>query len=123
MTELRALQNIGKEMERKLISVGIHSAEELARIGSREAFFRIKVRYPNVCLVHLYTLQGAIDGTPYNDLSDATKRELKHFSDELKAARRAAADSPRIYDRERRGCLTKCSLLSSSISCIPWWVC
>lgn len=84
MAELSSMTNIGKEIEKKLISVGIGSAEELTKLGSKEAFLRLKTRYPNVCLVHLYTLQGAIDGTEYNRLPDEVKRDLKSFSDELK---------------------------------------
>lgn len=81
MTELTAMRNIGKEIEKKLKAVGICSAEELTRLGSKEAFFRLKTRYSNVCLVHLYTLQGAIDNVEYNQLSDEMKRDLKSFSD------------------------------------------
>lgn len=58
MTELSSMRNIGKKIEKKLKSVGICSAEELTKLGSKEAYFRLKMRYPNVCLVHLYTLQG-----------------------------------------------------------------
>lgn len=82
--ELSSMRNIGKEMEKKLRSVGICSAEELIKLGSKESFFRLKMRYDNVCLVHLYTLQGAIDGIEYNRLSDEVKRDLKKFSDSLK---------------------------------------
>lgn len=78
------MRNIGKEVERKLKSVGICSAEELAQIGAKEAFFRLKMRYPNVCLVHLYTLQGAIDNVGYDHLPDEVKSDLKRFSDNLK---------------------------------------
>lgn len=84
MTELTSMRNIGKEMEKKLKSVGISSAEELIQIGSKEAFFRLKMGFFNVCLVHLYTLQGAIDGVDYNGLSDEMKQDLKCFSDGLK---------------------------------------
>ncbi len=84
MAELTAMCNIGKEVERKLKSVGICSAEELTRIGSKEAFLRLKMRYPNVCLVHLYTLQGAINGTVYNQLPDEVRQDLKCFSEGLK---------------------------------------
>ena len=83
MTQLASMRNIGKEMERKLKAIGIGSAEELIQTGSKEAFLRLKVRFPNVCLVHLYTLQGAIDGIEYNRLTDAVKRDLKRFSDGL----------------------------------------
>ncbi|MDE5563841.1 MAG: TfoX/Sxy family protein [Oscillospiraceae bacterium] len=85
MTELTTLRYIGKEMERKLKSIGIESAEDLKQIGSKEAFFRMKIHYPQICLVHLYTLQGAIDNIDYNCLSAETKKELKAFSDKLKA--------------------------------------
>jgi DNA transformation protein len=78
------MPNIGKEIEKKLKSIGICSAEELKQIGGKEAFLRLKTRYPNVCLVHLCALQGAIDNVEYNQLSGETKRDLKEFSNELK---------------------------------------
>lgn len=84
MSELTGLRNLGKEMETKLKSVGICSAEELVQAGSKEAYLRLKLRYPNVCLVHLYTLQGALDDVAYNRLPDETKADLKRFSDSLR---------------------------------------
>lgn len=83
MAELTSLRNIGKEMEKKLKSIGIFSAQELTQMGSKEAFFRLKTRYSNLCSVHLYTLQGAIDGIAYNQLPDDVKSDLKSFSDHL----------------------------------------
>lgn len=84
MFELTAMMNIGKEMERKLISVGIDTPEKLIELGSKQAFLKLKESYPNVCLVHLYTLEGAIYNTEYNRLSEDTKKELKEFSDSFK---------------------------------------
>ncbi|MCI8300869.1 MAG: TfoX/Sxy family protein [Lachnospiraceae bacterium] len=84
MSELTSLMNIGKEMERKLISVGIESPEELIKTGAKDAFLKLKQKYPNICLVHLYTLEGAIHDTEYNRLSEDTKKELKEFSNFLK---------------------------------------
>ena len=54
MAELISMMNIGKEMAKRLDSVGIGSAEELVRSGAEQAFLKLKERYPNVCLVHLY---------------------------------------------------------------------
>lgn len=82
--ELTALNNIGKEMSRKLQHIGVETAEDLQQMGSKEAFVRLKMAFPEVCLVHLYTLQGAIDGTDYNQLSEELKAELKGFSEGLK---------------------------------------
>lgn len=84
MSELTSMINIGKELERKLKAVGINTAEKLIETGSKEAFFKLKETYPNVCLVHLYTLEGAISNIEFNALSDEKKKELKKFSDSLK---------------------------------------
>lgn len=84
MTDLTTMPNIGKEMATKLQSVEINTAEELIEIGSKEAFFRLKKKYPNVCLVHLYTIEGAIQNAEFNCLSEKTKSGLKEFSDSLK---------------------------------------
>lgn len=84
MGKFTAMMNIGKEMERKLISVGIDTPEKLIKLGSKQAFSKLKEAYPSVCLVHLYTLEGAIYNTEYNRLSEDKKKELKQFSDSLK---------------------------------------
>lgn len=84
MQELSSLKNIGKEMERKLKLVGVNSVDELRKIGSKEAFLLLKRRFLEVCLVHLYTLEGAITDTDFNSLSEEIKKNLKEFSDEWK---------------------------------------
>ncbi|MCL2201353.1 MAG: TfoX/Sxy family protein [Oscillospiraceae bacterium] len=84
MAELTSLRNIGKEMEKKLKAVDISTAEELKKTGSENAFVRLKLHYPNVCLVHLQTLEGAISDTDYNQLPSDVKERLKNFSDNLK---------------------------------------
>lgn len=84
MAELTSMMNIGKEMARKLTTVGIDSSEKLIETGSKQAFLKLKEAYPQVCLVHLYTLEGAIRNTEFNSLSEDTKKELKEFSDFLK---------------------------------------
>lgn len=84
MSELTDMMNIGKEMAKKLKTVGIDSSEKLIQAGSKQAFMQLKQEYPNVCLVHLYTLEGAITNTEFNCLSEEKKKELKEFSDFLK---------------------------------------
>ncbi len=68
---------LGKTMERKLRSVGIGSAEELTRLGSRQAVARLKAEYPNTCVVILYHLEAAIRGVEIRQLDGACKAELK----------------------------------------------
>ena len=84
MAELTSLRNIGKEIEKKLKSVDITTAEELRKVGSKEAFVKLKLRYPKVCLVHLYTLEGAISDVEYNQLPAEVKQNLKGFNERLK---------------------------------------
>ena len=84
MKSLDGMLNIGIEMKTKLISIGVASSEDLIRLGSKEVFYQLKEQYPNVCLVHLYALQGAIDNVNYDKLPDEVKRDLKQFHDRIK---------------------------------------
>ena len=84
MSNLTALRNIGRELARKLTAVGLDSPEKLVETGSKGAFLMLKGLYPQVCLVHLYALEGALRDVEFNRLPEETKRELKAFSDSLK---------------------------------------
>ena len=74
---------LGKTMEKKLHSVGIHSAEELIETGSKQAVFRLKELYPNTCVVILYHLEAAIRGLEIKQLDDTSKAELKAYFKQL----------------------------------------
>jgi len=74
---------LGKTMEKKLHSVGIHSAEELKAIGSRQAVSLLKERYPNTCVVILYHLEAAVRGTEIKHLDASCKAELKAYFQQL----------------------------------------
>lgn len=74
---------LGKTMEKKLHTVGIHTAEELKKTGSREAVFRLKAQYPNTCVVILYHLESAIRGITMQQLDPASKAELKAWFSRL----------------------------------------
>jgi len=80
-TPLTSLRNIGKEIAKKLQSVDISTAEELKKVGSKEAFFRLKTLYPNVCLVYLYALEGALSDMEYNELPQDVKQSLQAYSE------------------------------------------
>lgn len=74
---------LGKTMEKKLHSVGIHSAEELTEMGSKQAVFRLKEKYPGTCIVTLYHLEAAICGVEIKQLEDTCKADLKAYFKEL----------------------------------------
>lgn len=84
MTELTTMMNVGREMSKKLTAIGIDSQEKLIKAGAEQTFVKLKQRYPNVCLVHLYALEGAVQGIEFNLLPEERKKELKEFSDFLK---------------------------------------
>lgn len=46
MSELTSMMNIGKEMARKLTSVGIDSSEKLIEVGAKQAFLKLKRNIP-----------------------------------------------------------------------------
>ena len=79
LTEL----GLGKTMEKKLRSVGIHSVEELTALGSKQACARLKAQYPGTCVVILYYLEAALRGTGIKQLDAAVKQELKAFFGQL----------------------------------------
>lgn len=74
---------LGKTMEKKLHSVGIHSAEELRAVGSRQAVFRLKELYPSTCVVILYHLEAALRGVEIKQLDEGCKAELKAYFKQL----------------------------------------
>ena len=84
MAGLTSMKNIGKELERKLTAVGVDSPGALRELGAKHAFFKLKEVFPQVCLVHLYALEGAIRDTEFNSLPEDIKQDLKEFSDFLK---------------------------------------
>ena len=84
MTKLTSMKNIGQELERKLMAVGINSPQKLAELGAKQAFSQLKMLYPQVCLVYLYALEGALLNIDFNSLPDDKKQELKAFSGALK---------------------------------------
>lgn len=75
---------LGKTMDRKLRSVGVESAEELTAMGSKEALLRLKMRYPETCVVIAYHLQAAIEGVEIKTLAPETKADLKAYFQTLK---------------------------------------
>lgn len=83
MGELSRLPNIGEVIEKRLNTIGICTLEELINIGSKEAFFRIKIIDNTACLHMLYALQGAVEGKRYTQLAESTKQDLKQFYNNL----------------------------------------
>ena len=79
MSALQKLPNIGQVAEALLLDAGVDTPEELIRIGSKEAFLRIRIKDQTACLHMLYGIEGAVEGIRDNDLSAEIKQDLKAF--------------------------------------------
>lgn len=84
MGELSKLPNIGPAVEKQLNEVGINTKEELVRLGSKQAWMKIKSIDDSACIHRLYALQGAIEGVKKTQLDPNVKAELKAFYDSHK---------------------------------------
>jgi len=69
MSNLKALPNIGVELEKRLRLADIGTAEEFRQVGTINAFIRIKAIDNDVCVNTLMALEGAIQGVRWHNLS------------------------------------------------------
>ena len=79
MGELSELPSIGKTVEAQLIQVGICSADELRKVGAKEAWLRIQAIDESACIHRLMALEGAIQVVKKSMLPDGVKADLKEF--------------------------------------------
>ena len=79
MDKLTDLPNIGSELSRMLIEVGITTPDELKAAGTEHTFLRLKALDSGACLCKLCALEGAVQGIRWHHLSDSRKADLKHF--------------------------------------------
>jgi DNA transformation protein len=77
------MKNIGPNSREWLASVGIHSLDDVAKLGVVETYRRVKAAYPEkVSLNLLYGLQAALLDLPWNELPPDIKEQLKRQVDE-----------------------------------------
>ena len=79
MPRLSDMPNIGKELERQLNEVGINTPDQLIKLGSKEAFLRIKSMDSSACINRLYALEGAVLNIRWHYLPQDIKNDLKSF--------------------------------------------
>ena len=77
---LSNLRNIGITVEKRLNAIGIHSREELASMGSAEAYRKLSCINPGrhfpYCY-YLYSLEGALQERHWDDFSEHEKVLMK----------------------------------------------
>jgi DNA transformation protein and related proteins len=76
--DLSKLKGIGPKTRSWLEEIGIHSIEDLRRLGAVETYKRLKAARPReVSLNALYGLEAALTDTHWLHLPDEVKAELR----------------------------------------------
>lgn len=84
MGNLSGLPNIGDVMEKRLAAVDINDVATFTKIGSKEAFIKLRLYEGDTCFNSLCALEGAIQNIRWHNLSSETKEDLKKFFDSFK---------------------------------------
>ena len=72
------MKNLGPKSQEWLAGIGVHSLEDVARLGVVETYRRVKAAYPEkVTLNMLWGLQAALLEIPWNELPDDIKDQLR----------------------------------------------
>jgi DNA transformation protein len=66
---LAGLLNLGPKSQAMLAAAGIHSLEQLRRLGSVRAYVRVKASGANASLNLLWALEGAIAEVPWQEVA------------------------------------------------------
>ncbi|MBD9485594.1 TfoX/Sxy family protein [Pseudomonas sp. PDM14] len=81
--ELQHLKNLGKTSSQWLHAVGIHSANDLRRLGAVDAYRAVRARGFRASKVLLYAIEGALLDVHWSELPPAHKAELNGKVDSL----------------------------------------
>ena len=77
------MKNMGPKSSEWLASIGVHSLEDVAKLGVVETYKRVKAAYPEkVSLNLLYGLQAALLDISWNELPPDIKEELRRQAEE-----------------------------------------
>jgi DNA transformation protein len=72
------VKNLGPKSSEWLASVGVHSLDDVAKLGVVETYKRVKAAYPEkVTLNMLWGLQAALLGIRWDELPSDIKQELR----------------------------------------------
>jgi len=77
------MKNLGPKSREWLASVGVHTLDDVARLGVAETYKRVKAAYPEkVTLNMLWGLQAALLGIRWDELPPDIKSELRRQVEE-----------------------------------------
>ena len=83
IAELSALVNLGPVSAGWLVAAGIHSREQLERLGAVRAFHRVLIHRGGIGVSRnlLYALDGALRGVRWDHLPPQVREELRRAAD------------------------------------------
>ncbi|MCB9461259.1 MAG: TfoX/Sxy family protein [Anaerolineaceae bacterium] len=70
------IKNIGPKSESWLNDIGIFTVDDVEVIGVVEVYRRLKLSRPNISLVMLYALQGAVMDMHWQEIPDDVREDL-----------------------------------------------
>jgi len=77
------MKNLGPKSREWLASIGIHSLDDVAKLGVVETYKRVKAAYTEkVTLNMLWGLQAALLEIPWNELPQDIKDQLRKEAEE-----------------------------------------
>lgn len=82
---ISSLRNLGPAMEEAFAAVGIHTAQELAALGTDAAYARLLANGTRPHFIPYYVIEMALQGRPWNDCKGKEKEALRVRFDKLKA--------------------------------------
>jgi len=82
MDDLAKLKNIGEKTAIWLHEIDVHSAEDIETLGVVEVYRRLKAERPEVSLVALWALQGAMMNISFTQIPPEIKHSLLQMLEE-----------------------------------------
>ncbi|HLT05681.1 MAG TPA: TfoX/Sxy family protein [Pseudomonas sp.] len=89
--ELLRLKNLGKTSAQWLHASGIHSLEDLRRLGAVNAYRVVRARGFRASRVLLYAIEGALLDIPWSELHSDQKEALNRAFERLQTPRDSSA--------------------------------
>mgnify|MGYP003531987521 CR=1 FL=1 len=82
-TKLIELKNIGASTVNILNSIGVRTQRDLQKVGSVQAYRRIRQRGVHVSRALLYAMEGALLDIPWQSLDSALKVQLVQMAERI----------------------------------------
>ena len=98
-----SIRNLGPAFEQACARAGIHSAQELRKLGADEAYARLLQFGSRPHFIGYYVLVMGLQGRPWNDCKGEEKKALREKFDAIKTGNSRPPESQMISDLDAIG--------------------